>query len=197
MLDLLAARKQDHINWLTTLEKSVREGTPFPLARDPTKCAFGKWYGTYQPTDRTLASVLREFDLPHRKIHAIADKVCEKSESGDQNAALAIIEETRHTDLSQMVELFGKAANAYLETRRELVIVLELEGKKLSLAVDSVESVERIDSSQMEDLQTSDGHGLEQSISKAIKRPNSQQAVFLLKPEGFFSSAHSIEGNLP
>lgn len=47
--ELMDARRQDHINWLTTLENSVKNETEFTLTTDPHKCAFRKWYDSYNP----------------------------------------------------------------------------------------------------------------------------------------------------
>lgn len=40
--NLMTQREQDHVNWLTALETSVRQNSEFKLTLDPHGCAFGK-----------------------------------------------------------------------------------------------------------------------------------------------------------
>jgi hypothetical protein len=71
---LLEQREQDHKNWLAELEKSVTERRAFSLTTDPHKCAFGKWYDNFHSNDLILAMLLKNFDDPHKAIHAIAQR---------------------------------------------------------------------------------------------------------------------------
>ena len=63
MKDMFSAREQDHIRWLKELEASIHEKRSFTLARDPTKCAFGKWYYGYKTDDIGFASIMYKFRI--------------------------------------------------------------------------------------------------------------------------------------
>ncbi len=182
MVDMLSAREKDHLNWLQTLEASVKENKPFTLARDPSKCAFGKWYDNYKTEDGALGLILQAFDAPHRRIHAIADRVCAAADEGRQDEAMSIITQTRSGDLASMVTLFENTRVAYREGQKELAIVLEHEGRSLAIAVDSVESVERINDAETDEIATVMG-GLQMDFfSKTIKRLGTQQIMLMLEP---------------
>ncbi len=56
LIHLLDQREQDHKNWITELESSVREHREFKLATDPHKCAFGKWYDNFKTENRIRLS---------------------------------------------------------------------------------------------------------------------------------------------
>ncbi len=56
LLTLLRDREQDHRNWLSELEASVRERRKFTLATDPRKCKFGQWYYAFTACSRTCCS---------------------------------------------------------------------------------------------------------------------------------------------
>ncbi len=146
--DLLAARRADHLRWITELEASVRERRPFTLARDPTQCAFGRWYGSFRPDDHHLTSVsaqslLRAFDRPHRAIHALADEVLTLAVA-DRDAALAAIDRARDTTLGELLRLFDEAQRDLHGLRRELCLVVRVNGRRVGLAVDAVRAIEAL-----------------------------------------------------
>lgn len=138
---MLDAREQDHRNWLIELERSVLEHRNFTLATDPTKCAFGRWYESYEPNTHTLKSLLQKFDKPHRQIHSIAERVRGMADSGQMEAARKIIDDCRDHELSEMIHLFAEVKKEYVENNREIVIVFKNENSFHSFTVDSVLTV--------------------------------------------------------
>lgn len=138
---MLDAREQDHRNWLLELERSVLEHREFTLATDPGKCAFGKWFDSYEPKTHSLKSLLQKFDKPHRKIHSIAAKVREMVDSGQTETAKKTIDAVRENELSEMINLFAEVKKEYVENNREIVIVFKNENAFHSFTVDSVITV--------------------------------------------------------
>lgn len=138
---MLDAREQDHRNWLIELERSILENRNFSLATDPTKCAFGRWYESYEPKTHSLKSLMQKFDKPHRRIHAIAERVRKMADSGQLEAARKIIDACRDTELSEMIQLFSEVKKEYIENNREIVIVFKNENTFHSFTVDSVLTV--------------------------------------------------------
>jgi len=141
LLDMLKERKQDHINWLQTLIQSVEKNTEFPLTTDPHACAFGKWYDNFKTDNYGLQVFMRQFDRPHKKIHAIAQKALKEREINGLNAALKIIQETKDTDLKAMINLFDTAGEAIKEAHRELAIILEHNNSLISITADNVSNI--------------------------------------------------------
>jgi purine-binding chemotaxis protein CheW len=152
LIDLLNQREQDHKNWLAELESSVRERREFKLATDPHKCAFGRWYDNFTTNNRILAICLKKFDEPHKRIHAIAIEVKKLEETGDFDSAYSIIEHTRQGDLAEMVKLFSEARDLLRESHREIAMVLEWGEKTMAVAVDSIETVEKLSKSNIEEM---------------------------------------------
>lgn len=142
LVQLLEARKADHLRWIGELEACVREQREFKLARDPRTCAFGKWYGSYQPENLALQFVWDAFDSPHRAIHALADDVLDRAARGDGAGALQAIETARATTLQRLVELFGQAIAGVKTGTRELAVVLESDARRVGLVIDGAEAVE-------------------------------------------------------
>ena len=53
----------------------VKENGKFTLARDPHQCAFGKWFDNFKTDNIAVSEVLKKFDAPHKRIHALADEI--------------------------------------------------------------------------------------------------------------------------
>jgi chemotaxis signal transduction protein len=188
MIAMLVAREQDHVLWLRELQGAVSEGRPFTLARDPTECAFGKWYYSYKPEDIGFASVMYRFEMPHRRIHGIADAVLKCAEQGQHEKAKEIILRTEKGDLHTVVNLFAEARAAFRESHKEVAIVLTDGRKHLSLTVDSVASVEALAEDTIEDATPAMGSVKSDLISKVAHRANDKGIVFLLDAEALLGS---------
>jgi len=144
LIGILHEREQDHVNWLTELCAATREKRPFTLARDPHKCKFGKWYDTYTPCNQSVAvmSLWRSFDYPHRRIHAIADRINTLTAESRFAAAQALIETTRDTDLCELRQSFDALRTLLRETSREIAVVMKVGDQQFAVGVDEVSAVE-------------------------------------------------------
>ena len=188
MIAMLVAREQDHILWLRELLGAVNEGHPFTLARDPTQCAFGKWYYSYKPEDIGFASVMCRLELPHRRIHTIADAVLKCAEQGKHDKAKEMIQRTEQGDLRSVVNLFEEARAAFRESQKEVAIVLTDGRKHISLTVDNVASVEGLAEGTIEDAPAEMGSVESDLIRKVAHRANGKGIVFLLDAEALLAS---------
>jgi purine-binding chemotaxis protein CheW len=138
----LKKREQDHRNWISELENSIKEKRQFKLTTDPHACAFGKWYDQFQTNHMILNLLLKKFDEPHQDIHHLAITAKTMIESNDSEGALALIETKRESTLSYLHRLFEEAYATILDSQREIGLVVQFGEQKLILAVDSVLSVE-------------------------------------------------------
>jgi len=183
---MLSAREQDHIHWLDELELSIKDKRPFTLARDPAKCAFGKWYYSFKTNDIGFASVMSRFEAPHSRIHAIADTAINYAEQGEFDKAKEIIEVTRTGDLSSVIKLFAEAREAFVQSHMEIAVVLTHEEKHMSIAVDTVVSVELLNENTIEDTATVMGNDHPELLVKVARRIKDKSVVFLLDVEKLF-----------
>jgi chemotaxis signal transduction protein len=187
MIAMLVAREEDHIHWLKKLLAAVTEKRPFTLARDPTECAFGKWYYSYKPDDIGFASVMYRFELPHRRIHGIADEVFKYAEQGEHAKARDLILRTEKGDLHTVVNLFAEARTAFREAHKEVAIVLTDGRRHLSLTVDSVAAVEAIAEETIEDAASAMGSVKSDLLTKVARRAHDKGIVFLLDAEALLA----------
>jgi chemotaxis signal transduction protein len=170
MLTMLTAREQDHVLWLKELLAAVTEGRPFTLARDPSECAFGKWFYQYKPEDIGFASVMSRIEVPHRRIHTLATAVLKHAEQGEPEKAREMILRAEKGDLRTVVKLFEEARTAFRESQKEVAIVLTRGEKHLALTVDSVASVETIAEHTIEDAAPAMGSVKSELTSEVIRQ---------------------------
>ncbi|QEP43785.1 hypothetical protein D5085_12025 [Ectothiorhodospiraceae bacterium BW-2] len=134
----LAEREQDHRHWLQELENSVVEQRPFTLQTDPHQCEFGLWYDRFTTDNPRLEEVLRQFDRPHKAIHALAKQVEIMLRQGARQQALTLIEQSRHTTLSDLIALFEQARQEVSDYSREVVFVIEEQQQKIGITIDEI-----------------------------------------------------------
>ncbi len=187
MITMLDAREQDHVRWLKELLSAVTEGHPFTLARDSTECAFGKWYYGYKPEDIGFASVMYRFEMPHRRIHAIADTALKCAAQGRHAEAREIIHRTEQGDLRTVINLFAEARTAFRQAHKEVAIVITNGRKQLSLTVDQVASVEAIPEETIADATSAIGGVKSDLLTKVAQRANDKGVVFLLNAEALLA----------
>lgn len=142
---LMQMRKQDHINWLTDLESSVQNNTKFTLTTDPHKCAFGKWYDSFDANETNnimFMTAFARFDTPHKAIHELGIKAKKLVENNDREAAIRLINEAKNKELGQMMHLFDDLMEAYIESKREVVVVFGEGQEIICLVADEIVSIE-------------------------------------------------------
>jgi len=148
---LMDQRAHDHKNWLNELENSIKENREFKLTTDPHKCAFGKWYDNYKPSNYTIGNLLEKFDAPHKRIHSIANEIEKLKSKNDFENADSLLQQTRNGDLAAMIKLFGEIKIAVMEASNERVILLDDSEHKCAITVDSVQSVEFLEELAVEE----------------------------------------------
>ncbi|MBL8230756.1 MAG: chemotaxis protein CheW [Bryobacterales bacterium] len=180
MCDLMQQRAQDHRRWLEELEACVKENRRFGLARDPHQCAFGKWYDQFRTDNIVVAALLKRFDAPHQRVHALAAEVDDLVGQGCARQALNLLNSARSTVLSRMLGLFSELQETLRECHREIAILIDGECGSFAVSVDApvaVETLMEVDAAVVEGTVPSVGDRL---ITSVAKRSKTQELVFLL-----------------
>jgi purine-binding chemotaxis protein CheW len=177
---LLEQREQDHRNWLGELEKSVTERRKFGLTTDPHACAFGKWYDHYRTDDLLLRMLLKQFDAPHKAIHAVGREVEGLKARGDFEGAMALVDEARIGTLLKLIRLFASAREHIRGAVREIAVVIERDGRLFALGVDSVESAERLEAASISEMPRIAVAQRGDLVRGVARRKKDQQMVLLL-----------------
>lgn len=177
--DMLEQREKDHHDWLLELENSVREKREFHLTSDPHKCAFGKWYDSYNAESTSIALQLKGFDEPHKEIHAVARRVRDLVAEGLYEQAHALIDATRAGTLARLTRLFSDLRGTVLQDIREIGLVVDSGAKTVAVSADSALSVEKLADGSIEPI--AKGVAVAESgVVQRLGRRTKNQAIILL-----------------
>lgn len=187
LVDNLSLREQEHKNWINNLEKSVESRAAFTGELDPHRCAFGKWYDSYETDNVFLARVLRQFDVPHKRIHGIATDVKALEARGEYDAALKLVDRTRGKELAKLVALFEEARQTVIEYVREIALVLSQNGANIALTVDEALSVELLDPASFDDMPL-ENYNADGIVAATARRKESNEVVLLLDTSRVFKN---------
>lgn len=140
-------RKQDHINWVVALERSLTTGEKFTLATDPHKCAFGKWYDQYPFGDDEASRNLKKVEEPHKRLHEAAGKMKECAQNCDtcerDKCLKEILREAKEECMPVIIGLLDETKESFRSTvYHEMVLILE--DLEMGIVVDEVMSVEKL-----------------------------------------------------
>ncbi len=149
LIELLSARKQDHIDWMDALERSIKSGDPFEKARDPHQCAFGKWYDQYEAEDEQLKDILAKFDAPHQHIHSLAGTLLEQcSDEDGRQRALETLGKERYTTMAALLSLFSEATARMSNLTRPVIMILAATNSLFGIRLDGIDGIEEFTNSQ-------------------------------------------------
>lgn len=137
----MAKYKQAHIDWINELCASIEEEREFGLTTDPHACAFGKWYDSFTTDNVPFTGYLKLFDAPHKRIHEIAKTALTALTEQGKDAARAIIQKEKETDLKEIIQLFEDIENVLKASHRELALVIEDDNRLIGLTADSISNI--------------------------------------------------------
>lgn len=144
--DMIDARKQDHIEWVNELERSIKAEEPFTLATDPHCCKFGQWYDNFHTENSTVQFVLHKIDEPHRLLHQAAVEVqncagqCESCTRAE--CLKSILDRAKEEYMPEILSLLDETKEIFKShIYHEMVLVLN-GSEHIGVVVDEVLSVE-------------------------------------------------------
>ncbi len=179
LVAMLKQREQEHRHWVDTLEKSVQERARFALTTDPHACLFGQWFDRFATDDLILSTAMRRFDEPHKRIHAIGAEVVALCEQGQHEAAVEKVAMARHGVLNRLLETFNETYGLLRDQSREITVVINDGSRTFGVAVDSIQSVERLPASGLSPV-SEVGGGLQQEFVTAIGRRVKDNALVMV-----------------
>lgn len=143
LIAMLEAREKDHLDWLDALEHSLATGQPFTKEKNPHKCAFGRWYDSYEPEDEALHTIWPDFDAPHKRIHALADELLEVERMQGRGDAMARLRLERETTLKALHRTFEFARESLRSSQHTVFLYLTSDGRtpRLALRLDDISDI--------------------------------------------------------
>jgi len=185
--DMLEARKQDHLNWVKELKRCVETGDEFKLATDPHKCAFGRWYDSFETEYQTLRHHLNKINEPHKRLHRAAEEVfsCnQKHELCEREECLKVtLQRVEEEYVPKIVHLLDEAKELFRQQFHPMVVILNNGEELVGIIVDEVIAVENLekiadkgDFSKFNDSQYMEG---------VSQRPGSNGLILMLSNKYF------------
>jgi len=141
---MIDSRKQDHINWVSALERTVHEGAAFRLATDHHKCALGQWRDQFESDVQEVNFQLRRLDGPHARLHHCAQDILQRQRRpGTEQEQIDIYQHAKTEYMPMVLSLLDNTKNVFrMSVFREMLLVLA--GRRVGVAVDKVLAVEPI-----------------------------------------------------
>lgn len=192
-ITLLDAMEKDHLDWLGALEQSIVNELPFTKERNPHRCAFGRWYDSYQP-EPEFEELFKEFDVPHKAIHALADTLITKAREEGKQIALELLALERQTTLARLQRTFEFVRETLRSSLHEVLLYVTLDGRtpRMALRVDDIRNILAFEEGDRIPL-----HAIELP-AKAIPRALISDYLrgkagdcFLLDPQGLIHAAET------
>ncbi len=194
--EMIAARKQDHINWTKELDRCIKNDEPFGLAVDPHECAFGKWYYSYKPENNIIAQHIRRIEEPHRLLHLAAAEYnnCNKDHAHcDREECLKdVLERVKEEYMPEIIRILDSSITVLKNNLKEMLIVVEYNGFKAGLIVDSVLSIEAIPNLYEQGNMNNDYYNTK-LISNIGKTEKTETTVLMLDIEGVLSKIEDYD----
>ena len=109
----LLQREAQHLQWVNNLSNYIIDtsGSSLSIAKDPTQCDFGKWYGSAERTraETVFPGIARELDRigpVHEALHKTAGEIEALKQQGNLKDALALFQDRTLPALKTVREEF-------------------------------------------------------------------------------------------
>lgn len=143
---MIEQRKNDHMNWVTTLQECLKEDKVFPLATDSHQCALGRWRDNYSTESSSIKHQMQKIDVPHEALHHAAIEAIEQKNqcSGEklETSQKKILTNLEDNLMPQVLSLLDELKDIFKSLEyREMVLVLGGE-QPVGILVDEVVAVD-------------------------------------------------------
>jgi purine-binding chemotaxis protein CheW len=166
LFSIFEERKQDHIKWAEELKSCVIERREFKLTTDPNRCAFGQWYNKFHTDNSVLSMFLIQFYVPHKKIHAVGEKIRLLISNNQFDIALDLIQEMEMNELQTMIDLFNSLSEIMKEARREISVIFNIANKHFGFSADKVINILNINADEISEPDTIENNTYISGIGK-------------------------------
>lgn len=191
---MISQRQQDHINWAKELKRCLESGEKFNLATDPHICAFGKWFDSFETDVDSLNHILRKIEEPHRKLHEAAlgvDTCKQDHDTCEREVCLKdIMLQLEEKYVPTILSLLDEMKEAFYNTFREMVIVLDFDGKQVGVIVDEVLAVEHLSMDETDD--TNMKKFAEQRFVTGVAKSETTGGVVLIMDEARLCGSYCV-----
>lgn len=152
---MILDRKQDHINYVNELERSIDSKQPFTLTLDPHSCKLGVWLdGLQTKNDNSVSTIKKHLSMNdllkfHSNIHLLARDITEHKADCDNCSRTECIKVTKLNEVKKnrdkVLSMLDDVIKEYTSAFREMIVVVSDENVSLGLIVDEVVAVDKLE----------------------------------------------------
>lgn len=183
LTDGLERAEAEHRLLAGALESFVQDGRT--AGTGVPACAFQEWLGTLKTDNPLVRLYLKELDGPHVRLHTAAVRAVQtaKTNPAEANAAWRRLQER---ELAAFTRLLPQVRERLIHAHRQIVVVLTHDGRSLGVAVDEVESIERLKKGSIEEL-PANLQAVTSGLTKMTgRRTRDDEIVLILEIEELF-----------
>lgn len=161
--------------------------------KDLRTCGLRSWLEMLAPGDPGLASAVSRLQGPDERLHAVVDAGRELARRGDAAGARRLFERVQGFEVKDLLQGFDGLLRDVRARGRQMVVILRGAEENLALAVDHIDSVASVETSQMLPRPL---HALEAGeraadllVSSIVRRQDQADLIQILDVERLFRSA--------
>lgn len=141
LLQVLDDGEKEQIDWLGSLESSLRTDSPFTGVRDPMQSEFGKWYSDFKAEDELLRDIMADFETPRQKLYALADELLALRDSDNVEKAISTLEYERGRTLNKLASLFASAKERLENITRPILLYIDTSKKLIAVRLNAISDI--------------------------------------------------------
>jgi chemotaxis signal transduction protein len=187
--------EQEHLEQMQELEASIGRACGTSDRGVSHHCSLRRLLESPRSATSMAGGHLKRLDRPDVAFHARARAIEESDRAQEGEALPGAIAGLRTKELADLSRAFAQAREWVQGSRRQIVVVIDWEGRNLGLAVDQVESIERLKPGSLETLPDVPA-GLANELSHSVgKRTRDDGLVLLLELPALFrgtAKAHEV-----
>lgn len=176
-INKITSFEEDHRAWFEDLTAALSEDREFTGHRSLEDCELGRWHTTFRAKRSLyLDEAVTRLDQPHRLLHQMAQ---EALAAADRKSALSLLAKAKSGPQVKLAEAFENLRQTIRDTTRELVVVLDSGKTGSAVAVDAVDSVDRLTLAAGEEISEM-VIGLDKELIKGVARRGDSDKLILI-----------------
>ena len=167
----LLQQKQEHLEWMASLEQCLRSGETFTKGIKAHECPFWLWYDSFKTDDEELRELLVRLEQLHQNLHEVAEQCLSCSENDQDSRAVLKLDAERKSSHETLLALFDRVHKYLGSLCRTVLLYTTVDGGtplfalKISEVSDSISYTQDQFSKEMVDDNAEIAHLVEGFLS--------------------------------
>jgi chemotaxis signal transduction protein len=189
----LDVAEQEHLHQLQEYDATLSQSTPARGKRKARVCPLRAWFDSSRAGSGMAMTHLKRLDGPDSAFHAGLRAMEEMSRGRKGEAVRAALADLKTKEMADLSRAFAQARERLQGSRRQIVVVVDWDHHNLGLAVDQVESIERLKPGSLEELPQVPTGLVSELTTSVGKRTRDDGLALLLEIPALFRGTPSAE----